>query len=112
MTCSVTGPEGQSIGLVNGLAAYTKINEYGFLETPYKKVVDGKVTDQVVYLMADEEEKYYIAEAVEPLNDDRSFKKERVICRKKGVFEDIPASKVDVPSYHYNGCSLRHYRHD
>ena len=93
--CAVETPEGQSIGLVNGLAAYTKINEYGFLETPYKKVVDGKVTDQVVYLMADEEEKYYIAEAVEPLNDDRSFKKERVICRKKGVFEDIPASKVD-----------------
>ncbi|MBR4124044.1 MAG: DNA-directed RNA polymerase subunit beta, partial [Clostridia bacterium] len=72
--CAVETPEGQSIGLVNGLAAYTKVNKYGFLETPYKKVVDGKVTDEIVYLMADEEEKYYIAQAVEPLNEDRTFK--------------------------------------
>ena len=93
--CAVETPEGQSIGLVNGLAAYTKVNKYGFLETPYRKVVDGKVTDEIVYLMADEEEKYYIAQAVEPLNEDRTFKNSRVICRKKGAFENMPSSKVD-----------------
>ena len=93
--CAVETPEGQSIGLVNGLAAYTKVDKYGFLETPYKRVVDGKVTSEVVYLMADEEEKYYIAEAVEPLNEDKSFKNERIICRKKGTFEQVPANKVD-----------------
>ncbi len=94
--CAVETPEGQSIGLVNGLAAYTKVNKYGFLETPYRKVVDGKVTDEIIYLMADEEEGYYIAEAVEPQNEDRTFKRERIICRKKGSFEEVPASKVDL----------------
>src|SRR5574344_1592710 len=92
--CAVETPEGQSIGLVNGLAAYTKVNKYGFLETPYKKVVDGKVTNEVVYMMADEEEKFDIAEAIEPLNDDKTFKNERVICRKGGIFEEVPSSKV------------------
>ena len=94
--CAVETPEGQSIGLVNGLAAYTKVNKYGFLETPYKKVVDGKVTDEVIYLMADEEEKYYIAQFVEPTNEDRTFKNARVVCRRKGNYEEVPASKVDL----------------
>ena len=94
--CAVETPEGQSIGLVNGLAAYTKVNKYGFLETPYKKVIDGKVSEEIVYLMADEEENYYIAEAVEPLNEDKSFQRDRVICRKKGSFEEVPVSKVDL----------------
>ena len=93
--CAIETPEGQGIGLVNGLAAYAKINKYGFIETPYKKVVDGKVTNEIVYLMADEEEKYYIAQAIEPLNDDKTFKNDRVVCRKKGAFEQIKSSQID-----------------
>ena len=93
--CAVETPEGQSIGLVNGLAAYTKIDKYGFLQTPYRKVVDGKVTKEIVYLIADEEEKYYIGQAVEPLNEDGSFKNERIVCRRKGNYEEIASSKVD-----------------
>ena len=93
--CAVETPEGQSIGLVNGLAAYTKTNKYGFLETPYKKVVDGRVTKEIVYLMADDEEKYYIAQAIEPYDDDRMLVNERIVCRHKGTFIEMPRDKVD-----------------
>ena len=93
--CAIETPEGQSIGLVNGLAAYAKINDYGFIETPYRRVVDCKVTDEIVYLMADEEEKYYIAQATEPLNDDKSFVHDRIICRKKGAFENVKSDMVN-----------------
>ena len=93
--CAVETPEGQSIGLVNGLAAYTRTNKYGFLETPYKKVVNGKVTKEIVYLMADDEEKYYIAQAIEPYDDDRMLINEKIVCRHKGTFIEMPRDKVD-----------------
>ena len=92
--CAIETPEGQSIGLVNGLAAYAKINKYGFITTPYRRVVDGKVTDEIVYLMADEEEKYFIAQATEPLNDDKTFKNSKVVCRKKGAFENVSPANI------------------
>src|SRR5699024_12813391 len=61
--CPIESPEGQNIGLITSLAGYAKINEYGFIMTPYKKVVGGKVTDEVVYMTADEEKDYYISQA-------------------------------------------------
>lgn len=61
--CPIETPEGQNIGLITSLASYAKINEYGFIMTPYRKVVDCKVTDEMVYMTADEEEDYYISQA-------------------------------------------------
>lgn len=93
--CAIETPEGQGIGLINGLAAYAKLNEYGFIETPYRKVVNGKVTNEVEYLMADEEEKYEICQAIEELNDDGSFVKDKILCRKKGVYSELKGTQVD-----------------
>lgn len=95
--CIVETPEGQSIGLINNLATYAKINDYGFIETPYRKVDKtlGKITNEVVYMMADEEEKYFIAQAVEPLNEDGTFKNEKILCRKKGLFFELKKTEID-----------------
>ena len=95
--CAIETPEGQGIGLINSLATYAKINEYGFLLSPLK-VVDkekGVVTDKVVYLMADEEENCCVAQAVEPLTKEGKFVNSRVIVRKKESVIEVPASEVD-----------------
>ena len=84
--CPIETPEGPNIGLINSMATYARINKYGFIETPYRKVVDGKVTDEVVYLSAIEEGKYTIAQANEPLEKDNSFHHELVSCRVDGDF--------------------------
>ena len=84
--CPIETPEGQNIGLVITLANYTKITEYGFLETPYRKVVNGKATKEVRYMDAVEEEHYYIAQSTSPLNDDGSFQEAEVSVRKKGDY--------------------------
>ena len=89
--CAVETPEGANIGLVLNLASYARINEYGFVETPYRKVVDGKVTSEVVYLDAFEEEHAVIAGAGAALNDDGSFAEERVSARTK-----LKSSEVDA----------------
>jgi DNA-directed RNA polymerase beta subunit len=68
--CPIETPEGPNIGLIGSLATYARINEFGFVETPYRKVVDGRVTDQIDYLTADEEDRHVIAQANAPLNDD------------------------------------------
>ena len=95
--CAVETPEGQGIGLINGIAAYARINEYGFLETPYRKIdkVNKKPTDEVEYLMADTEENYYCCQAIEPLNEDGTFKNEKILCRRKGILYNLPPSQVD-----------------
>ena len=82
--CPIESPEGQNIGLINSLASYAKVNKYGFIETPYRKVVDGKVTDEVVYLSAMEEAKYTIAQANAKLNDKNEFAEELVTARRAG----------------------------
>ena len=83
--CPIETPEGMNIGLINSLATYAQINSYGFIETPYRKVVDGKVTDEVHHLTADEEEREVIAQANEPLDlKTGRFLNERVLCRVKG----------------------------
>lgn len=92
--CSVETPEGANIGLVLNLAAYSRINEYGFIETPYLKVKDGKVTDEVVYLDASQEITEVIADAGAELNDDGSFVDERVSARNNMQPEQVDVSEV------------------
>ena len=92
--CSVETPEGANIGLVLNLASYARVNEYGFIETPYLKVVDGKVTDEVVYLDASQELGEVIADASAPLEADGSFKDERVSARNNLKPEQVDAVSV------------------
>ena len=101
--CPIETPEGQNIGLISSLATYARINEYGFLETPYRKVVhieegDGVkniVTKEVFYLQADDEDNYVVAQANTPLNEDGTFKDNRVTCRIKEDIREVDASIVD-----------------
>lgn len=92
--CSVETPEGANIGLVLNLAAYARINEYGFIETPYLKVENGKVTDKVIYLDASQEAVEVIADAGAELNDDNSFRDERVSARNGLLPEQVDAGEV------------------
>jgi DNA-directed RNA polymerase subunit beta len=80
--CPIETPEGPNIGLIGALSTYARVNEFGFIESPYRKVVNGKVTDEVVYLAADEEEDYVVAQANEPLNANNSFRNDRVLVRR------------------------------
>ena len=80
--CPIETPEGPNIGLINSLATYSRVNRYGFIESPYRKVVDGKVTDKIEYLSAIEEEKYTIAQANSPINEKGNFIEELLSCRK------------------------------
>lgn len=80
--CPIETPEGPNIGLIGYLATYARVNSFGFLESPYRKVIDGKVTDEIVYLSADEEEEYVVAQANAKLNDDRTFSDDRVLVRR------------------------------
>ncbi|WP_026688073.1 DNA-directed RNA polymerase subunit beta [Azovibrio restrictus] len=82
--CPIETPEGPNIGLINSLALYARVNDYGFIETAYRKVVDGKVTDQIEFLSAIEEGAYVIAQANATLGEDGSLKDELVTCREKG----------------------------
>ncbi len=84
--CPIETPEGPNIGLINSLAAYAKTNDYGFLETPYRKVVDGKVTDDIDYLSAIEESQYVIAQASEELSDKGEFVADLISCRNMNEF--------------------------
>ena len=95
--CPNETPEGQNIGLINSLATYAKIDKYGFVEAPYRRIdkATGKVTDEVVYMTADVEEKYVIAQANEPLTEDGRLKDERVTCRKKGEIVELPREQID-----------------
>ncbi|HEX2256198.1 MAG TPA: DNA-directed RNA polymerase subunit beta, partial [Afifellaceae bacterium] len=94
--CPIETPEGPNIGLINSLATFARVNKYGFIETPYRKVIDGKVSDEVVYLSAMEEAKYTVAQANAALNDDGSFKNELVTCRHGGDVSMMAREKVDL----------------
>ncbi len=93
--CPVESPEGPNIGLISALSSFAVINEYGFIETPYRKVIDGKVTDNVEYMPADEEDKYIIAQASEPLDKDGKFENKRIRVRHKEEITEVDASQVD-----------------
>ncbi|MEV0633363.1 DNA-directed RNA polymerase subunit beta, partial [Nonomuraea wenchangensis] len=94
--CPIETPEGPNIGLIGSLASYGRINAFGFVETPYRKVVDGKVTEQIDYLTADEEDRYVKAQANTTLNPDGSFAEARVLVRTKGGETELArAEEVD-----------------
>jgi len=93
--CPIETPEGPNIGLIGSLCTYARINEYGFIETPYRKVEDGKATGEIRYLTADVEDRYTIAQANELLNDDGSFVNPRVTCRLKEDIVIVSPSQVD-----------------
>ena len=95
--CAIETPEGQSIGLISTLATFSKINEYGFMETPYRKVdkETGIVSKEYEYYMADLEDNYYICQATEPLDEEGRFVNKRVICRYKEGVVEVPSSMVD-----------------
>ena len=82
--CPIETPEGPNIGLINSLSTFARVNQYGFIESPYRKVVDGKVTDEVIYMSAMEEAKYTIAQANSVLSDKGEFESDLVSCRKAG----------------------------
>ncbi len=92
--CPIETPEGPNIGLISSLALYARINELGFIEAPYRIVKDGIVTDEIEYLVGDEEEKYVIAQANAPLNENGSFTRDYVLCRHFGESSEEPASTV------------------
>jgi DNA-directed RNA polymerase subunit beta len=97
--CPIETPEGPNIGLINSLATYARVNQYGFIESPYRKVVDSKVTDEVVYLSAMEEGRYTVAQANAELNEDGSFVEDLVSCRQGGeylMFRPEAISLIDV----------------
>ncbi len=103
--CPIETPEGQNIGLITSLSSYAKVNEYGFIETPYRriekikdengKVIDSYVTDEVVYMAADEEDKYIIAQANEELDETSRFVRNRVNCRIKKDIREVPKLMAD-----------------
>jgi len=89
--CPIETPEGPNIGLIGSLASFARINAFGFIETPYRRVVNGKVTDTIDYLTASEEDDYIVAQANAPLNADSTFSEDRVLARKKGGEVDLVA---------------------
>ncbi|XOZ33254.1 DNA-directed RNA polymerase subunit beta [Halomonadaceae bacterium KBTZ08] len=93
--CPIETPEGPNIGLINSLATYTQTNKYGFLESPYRKVIDGQVTDEIVYLSAIEESNYIIAQASAKLDDSGKLSDELVTVRHKNEFTVMPPEKVN-----------------
>ena len=94
--CVVETPEGQPIGLMTSIASYARINEYGFLETPYRRVdkATGKVTDDIVFMMADEDINEYIATAKEPLDEEGRLKNEQIVCRHNGTVESVSRDMI------------------
>lgn len=95
--CPIETPEGPNIGLIGSLTTFARINDYGFIETPYRKVVDGKVTDEVVYITADEEDKYVVAQANEPFDPKtREFIHARVSIRHREDIREVPSIQVQL----------------
>ena len=94
--CPIETPEGPNIGLINSLSTFARVNKYGFIETPYRKVIEGKVTGEVVYLSAMEESKHTVAQASAALNEDGSFVEELVSAREAGEFVMAPRDHVTL----------------
>lgn len=95
--CPIETPEGPNIGLIGSLTTFARINEFGFIETPYRRVVDGKVTDEILYLTADEEDKFVIAQANEPFDPEtREFIHSRVSVRHRDDIREVPSNQVQL----------------
>jgi DNA-directed RNA polymerase subunit beta len=93
--CPIETPEGPNIGLINSLATYARVNQYGFIESPYRRVADGQVTDDVLYLSAMEEGRYTIAQANAPLDGQGRFKEDLVSCRRGSDFVLVPPGEIN-----------------
>ena len=106
--CPIETPEGPNIGLIGGLSTFARVNEFGFIETPYRKVVNGKVTDEIVYMAADEEENYVVAQANTPLNAGRHVRR-----RPRARAPVAAGRQPRGPAQDARGGELlrRHHRH-
>ncbi|OED34171.1 DNA-directed RNA polymerase subunit beta [PVC group bacterium (ex Bugula neritina AB1)] len=93
--CPIETPEGPNIGLISSLGTYARVDQYGFIETPYFKVVDGQVTKELEYLSADREDKYVVAQASTPIDENGYFVEKEVSCRSLDNYPIVPAKKVD-----------------
>ncbi len=93
--CPIETPEGPNIGLINSLATFARVNKYGFIEAPYRRIKDNRVTDEVVYLSAMEEAKYYVAQANAPVDESRTLTEDLVTCRHAGDVVMVPRERVD-----------------
>jgi len=93
--CPIETPEGPNIGLIASLATYARVNDFGFLETPYRKVEKGRVTDKIEYLTADQEEQFLIAQANTPVDEKGRFLVDRILCRARGDFVEVEPERVD-----------------
>src|SRR5438067_10782372 len=93
--CPIETPEGPNIGLISSMSTFARINEFGFIETPYRKVVNGRVTDQIEYLTADREENFLVAQANAPIDGRGHFTGEKVSVRYRGDFLEVDPSKVN-----------------
>ncbi|ACM26272.1 DNA-directed RNA polymerase subunit beta [Agrobacterium sp. SHOUNA12C] len=94
--CPIETPEGPNIGLINSLATFARVNKYGFIESPYRRIIDGKVTTDVLYLSAMEEAKYYVAQANAELDAEGSFIEEFVVCRHAGEVMLAPRDNINL----------------
>jgi DNA-directed RNA polymerase subunit beta len=94
--CPIETPEGPNIGLIGALSTFARVNEFGFIESPYRKVVNGKVTNEIVYLAADEEEEYVVAQANTPLNANGTFRDERVLVRRSPQAASLSDLKLQL----------------
>ncbi len=94
--CPIETPEGPNIGLIGALASYARVNSFGFIESPYRKVVKGKVTNDIVWLAADEEEEYVVAQANAGLNDDMTFKNDRILVRRSPQAATLEGLKLQL----------------
>jgi len=93
--CPIETPEGPNIGLIASLATFARINEFGFLETPYRKVENGRVSEKIDYLTADREEQFIVAQANTLIDDKGHFLSDRVVCRARGEFVDVEPARVN-----------------
>src|SRR3954463_10938404 len=93
--CPVETPEGPNIGLIASLATFARVNDFGFIETPYRKVEKGRVTGHLDYLTADREETFIVAQANAPIDEKGNYTQDRVMCRSKGDFVDVEPQRVD-----------------
>jgi DNA-directed RNA polymerase subunit beta len=94
--CPIETPEGPNIGLINSLATFARVNKYGFIETPYRKVENGKITDKVVYLSAMEEAKHHVAQANAKFDDKGGFAEDLIVARHSGDVLLTPKEQVDL----------------
>ncbi|HEY4815292.1 MAG TPA: DNA-directed RNA polymerase subunit beta [Chthoniobacterales bacterium] len=92
--CPIETPEGPNIGLISSMSTFARINEFGFIETPYRRVEDGRVTEKIDYLTADREENYVVAQANAPIDKNGTFLDEKVSCRYRGDFVEVEPSKL------------------